>query len=167
MHRITRDGGWSGVSWPQSATFLNFVVKLDTPTSNHQQSLLLMSLKMNDLWSLRHCMWNVALTVYGVNMQGVLYWPFAVGFTALPLWYSPNVLQQKLALLVGRFGQRREPAEGHEGEEAGVVHRVLVSETKRYRWALFQMIDFLVVDVTYLRHWMSLKQVSSCYDFTL
>lgn len=166
MHRITRDGGWSSVSWPQSATFLNFEVKLDTPTSNHQQLLLL---KMNNLRSLHRCMWNVALafTVYGVNMHGVLYWPFAVGLTVLPLRYSPNVLQQKLALLVGRFGQRREPAEGHEGEEAGVVHRVLVSETKRYRWASFQMIDFLVVDVTYLRHWMSLKQFSSCYDFTL
>lgn len=31
---------------------------------------------------------------------------------------------------MGHFGQRREPAESHKGEEAGVVHGVLMSRTQ-------------------------------------
>lgn len=57
--------------------------------------------------------------------------PLAVDFGGFVAGQSPHVARGQAGRPVGLQCQWGEPVQGHEGEEAGVVHRVLVPGTQK------------------------------------
>lgn len=57
--------------------------------------------------------------------------PLAVDFGGFVAGQSPHVAEGQAGRLVGLQCQRGEPVQGHEGQEAGVVDRVLVPGTQK------------------------------------
>lgn len=56
--------------------------------------------------------------------------PVTVGFGGFVAGQAPHVLDHEGRSFVGFPRQRREPVQGHEGEKACIVHRVLMPVTQ-------------------------------------